>query len=121
MEAMLPPYSSGGTRRSSSSVAAVDVHASLAAFSGFGPPPASVWAAPAYALRVIRRRRVLTDGLRRARASRSQDVGVYEASLRTADDTAVRKGVIVATLLMGLALMLVALGVYAGSEMIASL
>lgn len=81
-------------RRSSQSIAAVDPHAALVAFSGFGDPPDGLWASPAYALRVIARRRALLRDLASARARRSPDVGLYEASLRTADDAVVKKGLI---------------------------
>ena len=98
---MLPPapawpMASATGRRSSSQMAAVDPHAALVALAGFGDPPQSIWGAPAYALRVIMRRRTLRRDLALARLRHSPDVGLYEASLRTADDAAVRNGVIVA-------------------------
>jgi hypothetical protein len=97
---MLPPapawpMASSTGRRSSSQIAAVDPHAALVAFAGFGDPPASVWRTPAYALRVILRRRDLGRDLALARRRNSPDVGLYEASLRTSDDAAVRNGIIV--------------------------
>jgi hypothetical protein len=97
---MLPPapawpMASSAGRRSSSQMAAVDPHAALVAFAGFGDPPASVWGTPAYALRVIMRRRDLRRDLALARRRHSPDVGLYEASLRTSDDAAVRNGIIV--------------------------
>ena len=97
---MLPPapawpMASSTGRRSSSQIAAVDPHAALVAFAGFGDPPASVWGTPAYALRVIMRRRDLRRDLALARRRHSPDVGLYEASLRTSDDAAVRNGIIV--------------------------
>ena len=97
---MLPPapawpMASATGRRSSSQIAAVDPHAALVAFAGFGDPPASVWATPAYALRVSLRRRDLRRDLALARRRHSPDVGLYEASLRSADDAAVRNGIIV--------------------------
>jgi len=82
-------------RSSSMTMAAVDPHDALVAFSGFGVPPVSVFGAPAYAARVILRRRTLRRELELARRRHSQDVGLYEASLRTADDTAVRNGILV--------------------------
>jgi hypothetical protein len=84
-----------GTAPSRPGLAAVDPHAALVAFAGFGEPPVSVWKAPAYAVRVITRRRVLRAGLALARTRRAQDVGLYEASLRTADDATVRSGLLV--------------------------
>jgi hypothetical protein len=98
---MLPPapawpMASATGRRSSSQIAAVDPHAALVAFAGFGDPPARVWGTPAYALRVMMRRRDLRRDLTLARRRHSPDVGLYEASLRTADDGAVRNGMIVA-------------------------
>ncbi len=89
MSAVEPP------RRSSTTMAAVDTHDALVAFSGFGMPPVSVFGAPAYAARVILRRRTLRRELALARLRHSQDVGIYEASLRTADDVAVRNGILV--------------------------
>lgn len=87
-------------RRSSTTTPAVDAHAALVAFAGFGDAPAGLFSYPGYALRVLRRRRVLKRDLEGARHRRSQDVGLYEASLRTADDRAVRKGlVLLATLI----------------------
>lgn len=96
---MLPPapawpMSSSTGRRSSSTMAAVDPHAALVAFSGFGDAPVSVWGMPGYAARVIMRRRALRRDLELARLHHSHDVGLYEAALRTADDGAVRKGLI---------------------------
>jgi hypothetical protein len=72
----------------------IDAHASLVAFSGFGNPPSSLFGTPMYAARVIRRRRVLRRDLELARLRHSHDVGFYEAALRTADDEAVRKGIL---------------------------
>ncbi len=97
---MLPPapawpMASSTGRRPSVKIAAVDPHAALVAFSGFGDPPTSVWGTPGYALRVIARRRTLRRDLKLARLRHSHDVGLYEASLRTADDGAVRNGVLV--------------------------
>lgn len=100
-------------RRSSQSVAAADPHSALLAFSGFGDAPRGLWAAPAYALRVIVRRKALLQDLAAARARHSPDVGLYEASLCTADDDAVRRGVIV--------MFAVALGIVAGFAGIAYL
>jgi hypothetical protein len=72
---------------------AVDAHASLVAFSGFGNPPSSLFGTPIYALRVMLRRRALRRDLAHARLRHSHDVGFYEAALRTADDEAVRRGI----------------------------
>jgi hypothetical protein len=115
---MLPPPPSSplapsmtlARRPSSTTMAAVDPHAALVAFAGFGDAPSSLWKTPAYALRVIARRRSLRADLERARARRSHDVGLYEASLRTADDAAVRNGIVLFVMLSALAL---ALGVAA--------
>ncbi len=74
---------------------AIDPHAALVAFAGFGNPPDSLWGAPAYALRVLDRRRVLRVALARARSLRSHDVALYEAALEAADPAAVRKGILV--------------------------
>jgi hypothetical protein len=90
-----PPMDAAPPRRTSgTTMPAVDAHAALVAFAGFGEPPASLWKTPAYALRVARRKRSLRADLVNARARRSNDVGIYEASLRSADDSAVRNGVI---------------------------
>jgi hypothetical protein len=78
------------------------------AFAGFGDPPASLWGAPAYAARVILRRRALRADLDRARRRRSPDVGLYEASLRAADDAAVRSGVAFAVVMLVVALVAIA-------------
>ena len=82
------------SRRSSQSLAAVDPHSAFVAFSGFGDPPSGLWASMAYATRVMSRRRELLEDLASARARNSPDVGLYEASLRTADDEVVRRGII---------------------------
>ena len=74
---------------------AIDPHAALVAFAGFGDPPDSFWGAPAYALRVLHRRRVLRAALARARSLRSHDVALYEAALVAADPAAVRTGFLV--------------------------
>jgi hypothetical protein len=104
-----PPWPMAGpaVRRSSASHAAVDPHSALVAFAGFGDPPASIFGSPTYALRVILRRRSLRDDLERARRRKSPDVGLYEASLRAADDGAVRSGVILMSVVTALVMMLV--------------
>jgi hypothetical protein len=71
-----------------------DPHAAVLAFAGYGAPPSSLWKTPAYAMRVIERRRILRAALVRARSLRSQDVALYEASLEVADEDAVRKGTV---------------------------
>ena len=86
-----PPPSS---RSMSSPQSAIDPHAAIVAFAGFGEPPRSLWGTPAYAMRVFERRRVLRAALQRARALRSQDVALYEAALDAADHAAVRRGTI---------------------------
>ena len=50
----------------------------------------------------------LRADLARARVRRSQDVSLYEASMRTADDAAVRNGLVVMAVLLVLAGLLVA-------------
>ena len=92
---------------SASAMAAVDTHAALMAFAGFGEPPQGMFSAPAYALRVMRRRRKLVKDLEHARNGRTRDVGVYEAALRTADADAVRTGWIVLASLSALSLLFV--------------
>jgi hypothetical protein len=102
-ELMLPPAppwpmaTPPPSRQSSSALNAVDPHAALVAFAGFGDPPRRLWQAPLYALRVVIRRRSLRADLERARRRGSHDVDIYEASLRAADDSAVRNGFIVAS------------------------
>lgn len=108
---MLPPappwpMAAPGVRRSSSTQAAVDPHSALVAFAGFGDPPTSIFGAPSYALRVILRRRALRRDLERARRRKSADVGLYEASLRAADDGAIRSGLILITIIPILLMML---------------
>jgi hypothetical protein len=104
---------------SSSSVAVVDTHAGIVAFAGFGDPPAGLFAAPGYAMRAIKRRRVLRAQLASARYKRSHDVGLYEASLRICDEAAIRNGVIMIaaiismSLLLAFALVRVAMGLLA--------
>jgi hypothetical protein len=119
---MLPPapawpMASSAGRRSSSTSAAVDPHAALVAFSGFGDPPTSVFGTPAYAARVIARRRTLRRDLKLARLRHSHDVGLYEASLRTADAGAVRKGLVLTVVFftMMTALVWTALRVWSGT------
>jgi hypothetical protein len=98
-------------------MAAVDPHAALVAFSGFGDPPAGVSGMPGYAARVILRRRALRRDLELARLRNSHDVGLYEAALRTADDGAVRIGLIVTAALFTVMTVLVwiAIGVTSGT------
>lgn len=103
-----PPPAPGAPRRTSSSQTAVDTHAALLAFAGFGDSPTGVFGTPAYAVRVTLRRRALGADLARARQRKSHDVGLYEASLRTADDAAVRTGFIVAAMLLVLGVLLAA-------------
>lgn len=120
-EMLLPPAPPAAVaapppgRRSSGTLAAVDPHAAFVAFAGFGDPPSSLWGAPAYALRVIVRRRSLRGDLALARRRRSADVGLYEASLRSADDAAVRSGITLTVGLLVIATALVAATVYLAS------
>lgn len=101
-----PPPAPGAPRRTSSSQIAIDTHSALLAFAGFGDSPTGVFGTPAYAVRVTVRRRALRADLARARQRKSHDVGLYEASLRTADDAAVRMGFIVAAMLLVLGVLL---------------
>jgi hypothetical protein len=78
-----------------SSGTAIDPHAVFVAFAKFGPPPQTIWQSPAYAIRVMKRRRVLVRELADARRRGSKDVGLYEAALRTAESGAVRAGIAV--------------------------
>ena len=120
-----PPSSSRATNRGMAAVAAppastprgagavqaterLDQHAAIVRFSGFGDPPARILAMPGYAMRVMRRKRILKEELARAKTRGSHDVGLYEAALRAADDGAVRSGVIVMIMALVLALLLVA-------------
>ena len=64
------------------------------AFAGFGLPPETIMGAPAYALRVLLRKRILRAGLVVARRQRSPDVDLYEAALRTADQDSYAKGLV---------------------------
>ena len=77
----------------------------IVAFAGFGIVPTRLTDAPAYALRVLARRRVLNAGLAVARAQRPQDIELYEAALATADASTMTKGIalIVAVILAGIA------------------
>lgn len=86
----------------------IDPHAALVAFAGFGEPPATIWSTPFYAARVIMRRRSLRADLASARRRRSADVGLYEASLRAADDDAVRNGLTFTAALFTFAMVVVA-------------
>jgi hypothetical protein len=101
------PMAGPALRRSSASHAAVDPHSALVAFAGFGDPPDSIFGSPSYALRVILRRRSLRGDLERARRRKSPDVGLYEASLRAADDSAVRNGLVLMSVVTVLVMMLV--------------
>jgi|GEM_PF-2579713 len=91
-DAPAPPAS----RCSSASHAVVDREAVVARFAGFGDAPHSLADAPAYALHVIGRRRALLRDLEHARKLRPHDVPLYEAALRSADASAVRRGIAVA-------------------------
>jgi hypothetical protein len=80
-----------------------DPRPGIIAFAGFGLPPESLGAMPAYALRVITRKWALRDDLQIARLRRIRDVSLYEAALECADEGAVTKGlaVIAATVIGG--------------------
>lgn len=79
-------------RRASSDMA-VDSRAAVVAFAGFGEPPADTMSTPAYAWRVLRRRRRLKRDLELARRRLSADIPLYEAALRAADSKAVGRGI----------------------------
>lgn len=111
-ELMLPPappwpMGESPSRQSTTALNAVDPHAALVAFAGFGDPPRNLWQAPLYALRVWIRRRSLRADLERARRHGSHDVDIYEASLRAADDGAVRNGISVAVTFAVISVLLV--------------
>lgn len=76
----------------------------IVAFSGFGIVPTRLTDAPAYALRVLSRRRVLNAGLAVARAQRPQDVDLYESALATADPATMARGIalMIAVVLAGI-------------------
>jgi len=109
---MTPPPSGPSRSPSSSSFKAVDTHAAFVAFAGFGDVPAGIFGTPAYAWRVMRRRRALKADLARARLRRSPDVGLYEASLRVADRGALRTGLVAWALLLTLGVLLVGAAAY---------
>ena len=73
-------------------VRVVDRRVALAQLAGFGAPPTSVFGTPAYALRVLVRRRVLAGNLERARRYHTHDATVFEEALSSANDSAVSTG-----------------------------
>jgi len=81
------------------------------AFAGFGLPPETIVGAPAYALRVLLRKRILRAGLAIARRQRSPDVELYEAALRTGDQDAYAKGLLLLLVLVIFFLALVCIAV----------
>ncbi len=89
-----------------------DPRPGIVAFAGFGIPPESLTDMPAYALRVIARKRVLRAGLTVARAHRPQDVALYEAALECADRPAAAKGLalLVTVVAAGIAAVVAAVG-----------
>ncbi len=95
-----PMASAGPQRISSATHKASGTHAAYAAFAGFGDAPAGVFAQPGYAVRVILRKRELHGDLARARVRRTQDIALYEGALRTADDAAVRNGILMMVALL---------------------
>jgi hypothetical protein len=111
------PVASSGPRPASWPQPSPDTHAAILAFAGFGDPPDDLFATPAYALRVILRRRALRADLERARSHRSQDVALYEASLRVPDDGAVTMGAAVASTLSAVAIMFLAAALYVVSSL----
>jgi hypothetical protein len=96
------PY--GGTRKptppptmargSSSALRAVDTTSIIAAFAGYGDPPASIFETTGYWLRVRSRRRALKADLESARRRRSPEVSLFEAALDAFDARAARTGLI---------------------------
>ena len=105
------PMASAGPRRTSSSTYEAagkparpsGTHAAFVAFAGFGDVPPGMLAQPGYAVRVLLRKRELRGDMARARVRRAQDLALYEGALRTADDAAVRNGLlmIVMALVLG--------------------
>lgn len=87
-EAAAPP--SPSPRASLPEVAPRD---SIQIFAGFGTPPTSLGAAPAYALKVLLRRRRLQLDLAASRAHERLDCDVYEAALDSFDPRPVWVGV----------------------------
>ena len=86
-----PPRNSGIAPRRSRHTAPPGV----GAFAGFGVPPNALLETPAYAMRVLRRSWMLRRLLAIAREQESRDVGLYEASLRSADLRSVASGLAV--------------------------
>jgi hypothetical protein len=101
--AEMSPAPASGPTPISSTQKAHDPRPGIVAFAGYGLPPESLGAAPAYAVRVIMRKFALRDDLRIARLRRIQDVSLYEAALEAADEGAVTKGLalIAATVIGG--------------------
>lgn len=81
------------------------------AFAGFGLPPETIAGAPAYAVRVLLRKRILRAGLAVARRQRSADVELYESALRTADQDSYAKGLIALSVAALFFIALVCIGV----------
>lgn len=102
-------------RATPAAMPAVDAYASLVAFSGFGEPPISLLRTPMYAARVIVRRRALRRDLELARLRHSHDVGFYQAALRTADDEAVRRGILLTAVFFTMVTALVSTVVHVAS------
>ena len=90
----------------------VDPTPGIVAFAGFGFAPERLSDMPAYALRVIARKRILRAGLTVAREHRPQDVALYEAALECADGPAAAKGIalMVSVLAAGIAAIVAAIG-----------
>lgn len=106
------------SRPSFKAIAAVapakSTHERIIEFANFGEPPKSIWAAPAYAHRVLKRKQRLQHELELARAKGSPDVEVYEAALRTIDSSAVNKGLAMTIGFILLALLVLVAGVLFG-------
>lgn len=101
----IPAVAVPPSTRAAALAPAVDAHAAILAFAGYGTRPASVVGMPGYAFRVLARKRVLRGDLARARLRSSPDVGLYEAALRATDEGAVRTGLLVASMMVTLVLL----------------
>ena len=110
-----PPSGPRSGPRRSSSHQVLDTRAAFVAFAGFGDPPSAILGTPRYALRVILRRRSLRADLALARRRRSPDVGLYEASLRAADEGAMRTGLALWAIMLLLAVLLGGAGLHLGA------
>ena len=74
--------------------------------ANYPPPPAKVWQAPSYAVRVLWRRFELRQDLASLRRRRSRDVALYERALTMHDPRAYATGLVIAGALLLLATIL---------------